>query len=82
MTSDKTRVMEVWQASVTACERHLKMAAQLQTDGLRMMQQGRDNGDAKVAADGRRTLMMGVDMEQKTNRELLSLNRNKPKIRT
>lgn len=76
---DYERVIAVWQESVAACERHLKMAAQLQKDGLEMMVRGKKDDDAKLARSGRQTMAEGVRMEQATNRELLALQRNKPR---
>lgn len=78
-------LMAAWEAALAAAERHVKMATQLQKDGLEMMMAAKNEEDVRKsrlrAKEGRQSLAMGVQMERSAYDTVLALQRNKPRVR-
>ncbi|MBK8434504.1 MAG: hypothetical protein IPL28_25850 [Chloroflexi bacterium] len=83
MTSQHTpELLAVWQAAVDACQRHLKIAAELQKEGLMGLKMAR--AQEATAADvkmWRGMLADGVRMERAANGELLLLHKTRPRVK-
>jgi hypothetical protein len=78
-TSDEQ--LEAWRGAVAASEKHLKIAAQLQRDGLEALQMLRaeKGADKTKLREARAMLALGVTMEKDAHTHLLMLYRTKPR---
>lgn len=76
---DYERIIVVWENAVAASERHLKIAAQLQRDGLEAMREAKQSRDEGAERNAMAILETGVSIERTAYGELLTLHRSKPR---
>lgn len=74
--------IERWEQAVEANEKHLKISAQLQREGLeglRLAMNSKGEEAVRASREARALLDLGVSMERDAHKELLILERTKPR---